>query len=196
MRALLVPSVAFLLVAAVMVEQARTPDPALAEAPTARLVELPGYTSAPLEVSEAELTVLPKDTQFDKRTYVDEMGRWFAVSLVVGGRSKSSIHRPELCLPAQGFQMTAPRTADAGGVSWHLVTLARRDAPPLGFAYTFFNQAGFRTSSHVARILCDVWDRSFRSRIDRWAMLTVNASTADDAVVTAFLAKLRKGVIP
>ena len=92
--------------------------------------------------------------------------------------------------------MAAPRTVDVGGVSWHLVTLARRDAPPLGFAYTFFNQTGFRTSSHVMRILCDVWDRSFHGRIDRWAMLTVNASTADDAVVTAFLAKLRKGVVP
>ena len=111
---------------------------------------------------------------------------------MIGGKSKSSIHRPELCLPSQGFQMMNPRSLDAGGVAWHAVTLARGTLPPLGFAYTFFNQDGFRTSSHVRRILRDVFDRSFRARIDRWAMVTVNGSRADDASLGAFLAHLKE----
>ena len=193
MRKVLIPAVFTAVLAAAMAYQARTVDPVLCEAPDVGLSELPGFTSEPVEVSEAELHTLPSDTQFVKRMYRAEDGSWFQVSMVVGGRSKSSIHRPELCLPTQGFQMMAPRDADVAGVDWHLVTLARQDAPALGFAYTFFNQEGFRTSSHLARIFCDVWDRSIRGRIDRWVMVTVNASTADDRRLAAFL-RLLKGV--
>ena len=191
MRKVLTPLMAAVLVVAVMLYQARTVNPVLCEAPSARLGEIAGFTSEPLEPSESERTILPADTQFDKRLYTAPDGTWYQVSLVIGGKSKSSIHRPELCLPSQGFQMMNPRSLDAGGVAWHAVTLARGTLPPLGFAYTFFNQDGFRTSSHVRRILRDVFDRSFRARIARWAMVTVNAARADDASLAAFLLQLR-----
>ena len=194
MRKVLIPAVFTALLVAAMAYQGQTVDPVLCAPPDVKLGELSGFTSEPVEVSEAELHTLPSDTMFDKRMYFGPNGEWFQVSMVIGGRSKSSLHRPELCLPSQGFQMMSPRDADVAGVDWHLVTLARKDAPPLGFAYTFFNQEGFRTSSHVQRIFCDVWDRSIRGRIDRWVMVTVNASTADDRALTAFLAKL-KGVV-
>ncbi len=194
MRAVVIPVLATLLVVAAMAWQGMGVDPVLCEAPAARLAEIPGYASEPLEPTEAERETLPADTQFDKRLYTAADGTWYQVSLVIGGKSKSSIHRPELCLPTQGFQMMSPRNLEAGGVDWHAVTLARGGLPPLGFAYTFFNQAGFRTSSHVRRILCDVLDRSFRARIDRWAMVTVNGSRADDAALAAFLAHLREVV--
>lgn len=191
MRAHVIPVLATLLVVTAMVWQGRSSDPVLCEAPSARLGEIAGFTSEPLEPSESERTILPADTQFDKRLYTAPDGTWYQVSLVIGGKSKSSIHRPELCLPSQGFQMMNPRSLDVGGVAWHAVTLARGTLPPLGFAYTFFNQDGFRTSSHVRRILRDVFDRSFRARIDRWAMVTVNAARADDASLVAFLLQLR-----
>ena len=194
MRKVLIPAVTAALVIAAMLYQARTVDPVLCDAPDAKLVEIAGYTSEPVEVSEAEHHTLPADTQFDKRRYEDGNGNWFLVSMVIGGKSKSSIHRPELCLPTQGFQMMAPRTREAGGVDWHLVTLARGAVPASGFAYTFFNQDGYRTSSHLRRIFRDVWDRSVRGRIDRWVMLTVHSSVSDEARLTAFLAKL-KGVV-
>ena len=194
MRKTLIPALTAAFVVAAMLYQARTVDPVLCEAPDARLAEIGGYTSEPLEVSEAERHVLPDDTGFDKRRYEDGDGNWFQVSMVIGGRSKSSIHRPELCLPGQGFQMMSPRTKESGGVEWHRVTLARGVMPACGFAYTFFNQDGFRTSSHLRRIFRDVWDRSIRGRIDRWVMVTVFSPSADEASLSAFLEKL-KGVI-
>ena len=194
MRKVLIPAVTAALVVAAMLYQARTVDPVLCDAPDAKLVEIGGYTSAPVEVSEAEHHTLPADTQFDKRRYEDKDGNWYQVSMVIGGKSKSSIHRPELCLPTQGFQMMSPHTAESGGVEWHLVTLARGAVPACGFAYTFFNQDGYRTSSHLKRIFRDVWDRSIRGRIDRWVMVTVYSSDADEARLAAFLGKL-KGVI-
>ena len=194
MRKVLIPAVTAALVVAAMLYQARTVDPVLCDAPDAKLVEIAGYKSEPVEVSEAERHVLPADTGFDKRRYEDGDGNWYQVSLVIGGKSKSSIHRPELCLPGQGFQMMAPRTVESGGVEWHSVMLARGAVPACGFAYTFFNQDGYRTSSHLKRIFRDVWDRSIRGRIDRWVMVTVFSPDADEARLAAFLGKL-KGVI-
>ena len=191
MRKVLTPLMAAVLVVAVMLYQARTVNPVLCEAPSVKLMEIKGFASEPIAISEAERTVLPADTEIDKRRYVSPDGA-FLVSVVVGGRSKSSIHRPELCLPAQGFQMASPRTVEVGGVEWHVVTLARKEASSMGFAYTFFNQDGYRTSSHLRRIFRDVWDRSMRGRIDRWVMLTVNSSISDEARLMAFLGKLKE----
>ena len=191
---LAIPVVAAVFTVSAMLYQAQTVNPTLCEAPSARLGEIPGYASESVPASEAELHVLPADTIIDKRLYKAEDGSWHLVTLVIGGRSKSSIHRPEMCLPSQGFLMSEPRSIEAAGVEWRCVTLRRQAAAPLGFAYTFFNQDGFRTGSHVRRIFRDVWDRSMRRRIDRWAMVTVNSSFYDDARLAAFLEKL-KGVV-
>jgi hypothetical protein len=78
----------------------------------------------------------------------------------------------------------------AGGVDWRFITLDRRMASSFGFAYTFFNQDGFRTASHVSRIFRDVWDRSVLNRIDRWAMVTVASSRADEETMRRFIANL------
>ena len=186
----LVPVLTLALVVPIMVYQATTPEVTVAELPDVHLRELPGFTSEKLEPSEAELQVLPKDTRFEKRRYTASNGEWMIVSLVYGGKSKSSIHRPELCLPAQGFQMEHPRTRDVAGRDWRMIDLTAGDSPPFGFAYTFFNQEGFRTASHVSRIFRDVVDRSLFNRIDRWVMVTVNASRSDDAGLARLLSLL------
>ena len=194
MRKLLIPVITAALVIAAMLYQAKTVEPVLCDAPDSKLGELEGFRSEQLQATESEKYVLPEDTIIDKRIYQSEDGAWYLVTLIIGGRSKSSIHRPEMCLPAQGFQMRDPREISVAGIEWHLVTLARREASSIGFAYTFFNQEGYRTSSHIARIFRDVWDRSILGRVDRWAMITVNSSVSDDAGMSAFLRKL-KGVI-
>ncbi|MBR1921071.1 MAG: exosortase-associated EpsI family protein, partial [Kiritimatiellae bacterium] len=188
--AFLVPPLLSVLVVSLMFFQAATPDVAVADAPDVHLGEIPGFASEAVEPSEAELTVLPGDTRIEKRRYVAESGDWMVVSLVVGGRSKSSIHRPELCLPAQGLQMERPRTRTVAGRDWRFIDLVSKDAPRFGFAYTFFNQEGYMTASHVARICRDVVDRSVLNRIDRWVMVTVSASRCDDFAFAALLSRL------
>lgn len=194
MRETLIPVVAALLVAAAMVYQAKTPEPTLCAPPPVALGELPGYASEELPESEAERAVLPADTRVLRRRYYDASGDWFVVSAVIGGKSKSSIHRPELCLPSQGMLMSNPRTVDAGGFGWHFTDLDSHGIQTL-FAYTFFNQEGFRTSSHLARIFRDVWDRSVLNRVDRWVMVTVRFSRPDEEALRAFLDKLQLGEV-
>ena len=188
----LIPVVVAAAVIPAMVWQGMETDPVVCDPPTVRLCELDGFEAETLAPSDGELYTLPSDTIIDKRRYTASDGSWYAVTLVIGGRSKSSIHRPELCLPSQGFQMTDPRSRKVDGVDWRMLTLERGNAPRLAFAYTFFNQDGFRTHSHVERIMRDVWDRSVEGRIDRWAMVTVNGYPADPRRMEAFLSRLWK----
>ena len=189
------PAVATLaLLLAAMPYQAATPKTTVAEAPEVALPALEGYDAQELEASEAELTVLPDDTKIVKKLYTAEDGLWFQVACVIGGTSKSSIHRPELCLPSQGFLMTEPRTVKVAGQDWRFITVETPANGKLGFAYSFYNQEGYRTASHVRRIFRDVWDRSVLNRIDRWVMVTVNSNTHSDFLLEQFILKL-KGAI-
>ena len=160
------------------------------------------------EGSLGELTVLPSDTRFVKRLYRSASGQEYLVSAVIGGVSKRSLHRPELCLPGQGFTLLEPRDIDAGGRPFRaLKLLPPHGGPPHLMAYTFFNQAGVRMASHTRRIFADTWDRTVHNRIDRWVMVTVHASSplsahgidlsfpAERRLVEDFLAKL-SGVLP
>lgn len=181
------------MVAALMVFQAKTPVPELMAAPEVVLGELPGFDSRAMDPSEAEIANLPPDTRFVKRLYTDRnSGEWYLVTCVIGGSSKRSIHRPELCLPSQGFQMVRPRNADIAGREWRMMDIERGYGLPLGFAYTFFNQEGFATSSHARRIWRDVLDRSLFNRYDRWVMVTVNGCRAYEPAMKRFLSQLEE----
>ena len=135
------------------------------------------------EASIGETTILPKDTRILKRVYrrVGD-GVQFLVSAIIGGTKKNSIHRPELCMPAQGYVMSDPRAFTVAGRPFHAIHLTGAGVSPSVLAYTFFNQAGVRTSSHTRRIFIDTWDRSVYNRIDRWVMVTVNAAVPFDPV--------------
>ena len=134
--------------------------------------------------SLGENTVLPRDTRIVKRVYRSGWGTQFIVSAVISGAGKSSIHRPELCMPAQGFLMSDPADFKVGERPYHAIRLNGPASPPATLAYTFFNQAGVHTASHLRRILVDTWDRSVLCRIDRWVMVTVHAASPQGFVVS------------
>ena len=195
-RGVAMPVVAAALFIGVFVFQARTPAATVARAPEVAFPELAGYMTddgkfaEQQEISEAELKILPKDTKVIKKMYVSPSGANFLAAFIVGGSSRASIHRPELCLPSQGFVMSNPRNFNAGGRPWHAIDIAKPGGQPAVEAYTFFNQEGFRTASHTRRIWRDVIDRSVLNRVDRWVMLTVHAFGATEQELKAFLAQM------
>ena len=134
---------------------------------------VPGCGAALDTRSLAENTVLPPDTTILKRVYTSGSGMQFIVSAVISGAGKSSIHRPELCLPAQGVQMSNPMDFNVAGRPYHAIRIDfQRELTSL-LIYTFFNQEGVHTASHLRRIFLDTWDRSVHNRVDRWVMITV-----------------------
>jgi len=158
------------------------------------------------DISLGEKTILPNDTKIFKRVYTTPYGVQFLVSAVIGGKYKHSIHRPELCIPAQGYVMSAPIDFDVSGRPFHAVRVQGAGVPPSVLAYTFFNQDGVRTASHWRRILVDTWDRSVHNRVDRWVMITVGVSEVagisgfdlerdiDRRALESFLAKLEEAL--
>ena len=135
-------------------------------------------------LSLGEKTWLPEDTRILKRNYSRGDGGALAVTVVVSGKSRLSIHRPEMCLPGQGFQIlsTRVRTLDLGNgrtLRVNVVKAARADERPIGFLYWFVNPRR-ETTSHWARIFSDVWARSAHNRVNRWCMVTVFSNQSVD----------------
>ena len=65
------------------------------------------WIGKPQEAGEAERTKLAADTEFERMSYHDEDGEFPSIqaSVVFSGKNLSqSIHRPEVCLDAQGWQ--------------------------------------------------------------------------------------------
>lgn len=76
------------------------------------------FTGEDQAVSEAEIRMLPKDTGFAKKAYKDSEGDQISSQIVLAGGEKRSIHRPEVCLPSQGWNLktgsVVPITLDDG----------------------------------------------------------------------------------
>jgi hypothetical protein len=70
--------------------------------------QLLDFKSEILPVSrEIELVMLPPDTTFGRRLYTAPDGFQVQLSGVLMGSDRTSIHKPEYCLPGQGFSITA-----------------------------------------------------------------------------------------
>lgn len=146
------------------------------ETPTA----CPQCTGEVRPVSKAELDILPNDTQCRKVTYTFNNGDSFTVALVVAGRSRMSIHRPELCLPSQGYVLSTRKILHLSEqLPMAAFSLRQKKASHTsGFAYVFLN-SHTATVSNLERVLGDSWERTLHNRIPRWAMLTVRSPMHD-----------------
>lgn len=73
-------------------------------------VDLPervlGLESKRDNLSQIELQTLPADTLFGRRTYRSARNFYVTTSVVVMGEDSRSIHKPEICLPSQGWSIT------------------------------------------------------------------------------------------
>ncbi len=162
-------------------------------------VELPAFVGTEwigrrTEVTAVERDILPADTGFSRRNYVHVQGGRHAVflSIVLSGRDRTSIHRPEICLVGQGW--TIGETAShafhlQGGREGALrATVLRTERTELGgerkipavVAYWFVS--GDRVvATHWERAAWDGWNRLRHGRADRWAYVLLQADAADGA---------------
>ncbi len=133
------------------------------------------------KASLGEESDLPKDTVILKRNYRAVDGLAYAVSVVIGGRQRNSIHRAELCLPAQGFAMldaerTPLRLSGGKTLLVRKITARRAGGGTISLVYWFLSRER-ECCSHTQRILLDVWDRSVHNQINRWVMVAVSVSS-------------------
>lgn len=143
-------------------------------------------------VSPSELAILPRDTEFAKKIYQSLTGDSLVTQIVLSGGEKRSIHRPEVCLPGQGWSIqsgeTIPITLDNGNTLEVMkLTLTRTiDVAPgeqrtlkSYFLYWFVGGKGATTPHHWVRLARTNWDMVVKKLQHRWAYVIVSASVLE-----------------
>jgi exosortase/archaeosortase family protein len=133
--------------------------------------------------SYAELQVLPADTRIARKQYQHSDGGSFTVTIVFSGQGRSSLHRPEICLPSQGFTIAHHSLEPAPIKGRHPLTVSfltiehRLAGAPVDqkgmFCYWFTGGRDRETASHIQRILWMAEDRILRNTSTRWAYVSV-----------------------
>lgn len=146
-------------------------------------------------ITERELQVLAKDTAFARKVYTDGKNSHIFVSIVMSGQDlDNSIHRPERCLPAQGWSVVDSKVVkipvQEGGAlettrlhNVHkFVTKEGVTVPVYGLNYYWFVGWKDTTASHLTRTYIDIRDRIFFGYNQRWAYITVAARVMEGLV--------------
>jgi Protein of unknown function (DUF3485) len=135
---------------------------------------------------ETEKRLLPVDTEIVKKNYLDSSSS-VSCELVLSGALKSSIHRPQVCLIAQGWTILDDHPvvitlADGQRMRVRLLTLSRpsQNGITIGYYLYWFVGKDKTTDDHLQRVLWSIWDRLTRNIVHRWAYVIVS-----DAVTVA-----------
>lgn len=150
---------------------------------------LPGFRTQEMKITDEELSMLPKDTSFGRRRFVAPDGLIFDLSVVVMGGDQSSIHRPQSCMPAQGWTILKQEVdeLDLEGASRYVLPFNRLtnakkvmingqpvDAESL-YLY-WFTADGKLTASREGRILSTAWHMLTAGEVERWAYVSVHVA--------------------
>lgn len=155
------------------------------------LLDLPerigGFTGTEQEVSEGELALLPKDTEFAKMLYEDGTGNSISCQIVLSGSDRRSIHRPEICLPGQGWSIRSSEAINVPLASGNDLRVTKlrlvrevevapdvRRTLPMVFLYWFVGD-NMTTHDHLERVLRTNLDLLLHNRMHRWAYVIVSA---------------------
>ena len=185
-------------------------------APASVVTELPTFVGPwfgeDRAITDREYEVLAGDTKFSRKLYTDGQDGFIVVSIVFSGQDlNSSIHRPERCLPAQGWSIldsTGSEIAPPGARPVPITRLLNyrfATNPDTGdklelenLNYYTFVGAGRVTRSHYSRTFVDMWDRLFQGYNQSWAYITVTTTFDDqpdsqakaDAILHDFMRQL------
>jgi EpsI family protein len=143
-------------------------------------------------ITAIEREVLPPDTGFARRNYVSTENRQdqVFVSIVLSGRDRTSIHRPELCLVGQGWTIEGrsvetfarpdgdPLRASVLQITREIVDpQGKRQILPALFVYWFVGRDEV-VATHGQRLWRTALNR-LRGRTDRWAYVVAQTMVLD-----------------
>jgi Protein of unknown function (DUF3485) len=138
------------------------------------------------EITAKEVGGLARDTEFARKLYTSPDGDRIFVSIVLSGDDMaSSIHRPERCLPAQGWSLQrSERKAIALQAGKLLPVTVLHGARPIdetasqyvrNLDYYWFIGYRSMTPSHFDRTVIDIRDRLLYGYDQRWAYVSAMA---------------------
>jgi EpsI family protein len=152
------------------------------------------WYGTPQDVTKAELEQLAADTSFARRVYTDAFGDSILASIVLAGEDPdNSLHRPERCLPAQGWTILDSRVVTindpslpGGKLSVTRLRNQQKVEDNAGKVHTIYNLnyywfIGYNhlTPSHIDRALTDIRDRVVKGYNQRWAYVTIACTVSE-----------------
>jgi hypothetical protein len=143
-----------------------------------------GYTSRQISQAAMVTNTLPPDTSYGQRLYTADDGFQTLVNVVLMGTSRDSIHKPQICLTAQGWNINEAASHEE---KIHLDQPVPYDLPVMrlnatremdvngqkvtekGLYVYWFVDSDRITASHVRRFLWMAQDVMTKGELDRWA---------------------------
>lgn len=150
-----------------------------------------GWLGETRTVTKAERAALPEDTGFARKLYQNWRGEPILLSIVLSGTDRSSIHRPEICLTAQGFRILEGETHSLGLDSGEIIPVTILDigkqmknsenaeGPWSGLFIYWFVGGESMVATENERMLTDYWDR-LRGKPSRWAYVMIQTPLYPD----------------
>jgi len=141
-------------------------------------------------MSIGEYSALPRDTVMLKKQYFNQQNSNQSVftSVVLSGRNRDSIHRPEVCMVGQGNVIESSEVIEVPipgrePLRVMVLHLSRRLTPTRTrysyYAYWFVGQDR-ETPHHLERLMWMSVDRIFRNVTHRWAYIAVYGERDSD----------------
>jgi len=144
------------------------------------------YTSEVVDASGAVTNMLPNDTSLAARKYTAPDGFAVAIQVVMMGKDRTSIHKPEYCLTGQGWtiEKKEPMTiAMAGPPGYTLPAMKWTLSKPYndaegntrtarGFYIFWFTADNKLTGSHWDRLFWMWGDLLKTGVLDRWSYIS------------------------
>jgi exosortase len=151
------------------------------------------YQGRMMEVTALEKKLLDEGVKLSRAGYLDTRGRQVLLSLVLSGHLKRSLHRPEVCLPGQGWtivESTPVRVPLPGGRFLEATTLrlfadyidgedGRRKRRRGVNLYWYIGSDDTTCATHYEHVATTYLDAIFRNINHRWAMASVFIQVPD-----------------
>lgn len=144
------------------------------------------YQGREFDMTAKEKNLLDEGVKLVRNVYASATGRQFMATVILSGFEKRSLHRPEVCLPNQGWTVT-DRTqmpihlADDREITVMMMRIFRDSEPQPGVRlrtravnfYWYIGSDGTTCPEHYEHVLLSYVDSIFRNIQHRWAMASI-----------------------
>lgn len=149
-------------------------------------LQMEGFQGQQMEMTAQEANILDEGVQLARTFYTSTKGRRVLVTVIVGGPGKRTLHRPEVCLPGQGWTIASSNVlplkfADEQVTEATLLRLFREVEVEPGKRvrmrglnlYWYVGSDGSTRPDYYGHISKGYVDAIFRNLNHRWSMVSV-----------------------
>ncbi|MDZ4404564.1 exosortase/archaeosortase family protein [Prosthecobacter sp.] len=144
------------------------------------------YQGREFDMTAREKDLLDEGVKLARSVYASASGRQIMATVILSGYVKRSLHRPEVCLPNQGWTVTdrSPitlRLADGREITVMMMRIFRDAEPQPGVRiraralnfYWYIGSNGTTCPDHYEHVFLSYFDSTFRNIQHRWAMASI-----------------------